>query len=86
MNLAPDIRRGQARDLRDRFRVYAFQIRHHHLTVERIKSLDHGEQAGERLLAVRGGFHIFCACVQSGFLQGEERLHIPPAPSPVDDV
>jgi len=81
VNLTPYIRRGQARDLRDRFRVYVFQIRRHHPAVERIESPVQGEQAGERLQVVRDGFTSSArACSSCSDSAGVEKgLQIPPA-------
>ena len=49
VDLAPDIRRGEACDFRNRFRVQTLEIRHDHLAVERIELLDQSEQSAERL-------------------------------------
>jgi hypothetical protein len=68
MNLAPDVLRGKARDLGYRFGVQLFQITHHHLAIQRIEPLNQCEEMIERLIAIRGDFHVFVASLGLGLL------------------
>jgi len=72
VDLAPDIRRGEACDFRNRFRVQTLEIRHDHLAVERIELLDQSEQSAERLGTVRRTFNVFGTRVALGLFQGQK--------------